>query len=77
MGQLSFKDEMTIRHQFDRLCQTALKGEAINYCKYMDYRRKHEVTFSELSEKKLSKLCTMMSMEREKSDKIYGSNTGR
>ena len=77
MGQLSFKDEMTIRHQFDRLCQTVLKGEAINYCKHMDYRRKHEVTFSELSEKKLSKLCTMMSMEREKSDKIYGSNTGR
>ena len=48
MGQLSFKDEMTIRHQFDRLCQTALKGETINYCKHMDYRRKHEVTFSEL-----------------------------
>ena len=58
MGQLSFKDEMTIRHQFDRLCQTALKGEAINYCKYMDYRRKHEVTFSELSEKKIRMLIS-------------------
>ena len=50
---------MTIRHQFDRLCQMALKGEAVNYYKHMDYRRKHEVTFSELSEKGLSKLFTM------------------
>ena len=48
-----------IRHQFDRLCQMALKGEAVNYYKHMDYRRKHEVTFSELSEKELSKLFTM------------------
>ena len=59
MGQPSSKDEMTIRHQFDRLCQMALKGEAVNYYKHMDYRRKHEVTFSELSEKGLSKLFTM------------------
>ena len=51
MGQPSSKDEMTIRHQFDRLCQMALKGEAVNYYKHMDYRRKHEVAFSELSEK--------------------------
>ena len=28
MGQPSSKDEMTVRHQFDRLCQMALKGEA-------------------------------------------------
>lgn len=58
MGQPSSKDEMTIRHQFDRLCQMALKGEAVNYYKHMDYRRKHEVTFSELSEKELGKLST-------------------
>lgn len=31
MGQPSSKDEMTVRHQFDRLCQMALKGEAVNY----------------------------------------------
>ena len=59
MGQPSSKDEMTVRHQFDRLCQMALKGEAVNYYKHVDYRRKHEVTFSELSEKELSKLFTM------------------
>ena len=59
MGQPSSKDEMTVRHQFDRLCQMALKGETVNYYKHVDYRRKHEVTFSELSEKELSKLFTM------------------
>ena len=58
MGQPSSKDEMTIRHQFDRLCQMALKGEAVNYYKHMDYRRKHEVTFSELSEKEFCLLYT-------------------
>lgn len=64
MGQPSSKDEMTVRHQFDRLCQMALKGEAVNYYKHMDYRRKHEVTFSELSEKELSKLLLWMSTEQ-------------
>lgn len=59
MGQPSSKDEMTVRHQFDRLCQMALKGEAVNYYKHMDYRRKHEVTFSELSEKELNRMFVM------------------
>lgn len=35
MGQPSSRDEMTIRHQFDRLCQMALKGEAANYLLWM------------------------------------------
>ena len=43
MGQPSSKDEMTVRHQFDWLCQMALKGEAVNYYKHMDYRRKHSL----------------------------------
>lgn len=59
MEQPSFEDEMTIRHRFDRLCQMAIKGEAVNYYKHMDYRRKYEVTFSELSEKELSQFFTM------------------
>lgn len=59
MEKPSFEDEMTIRHRFDRLCQMAIKGEAINYYKHMDYRRKYEVTFSELSEKELSQFFTM------------------
>lgn len=59
MENLSYRDEMTIRHRFDRLCQMSLKGEAVNYYRHMDYRRKHEAAFSELSEKELSKLFVM------------------
>lgn len=59
MGEPSYHDEMTIRHQFDRLCQMALKGEAANYYKHMEYRRQHESTFSELSKKELNKLFVM------------------
>ena len=46
-------DEASVRHRFDRLCQMSLKGEAINYYKHMDNRRKHEITFSELSDDEL------------------------
>ena len=59
MEKPSYHDEMTIRHQFDRLCQMALKGEAANYCRHREYRRQHEATFSELSEKELSRLFVM------------------
>lgn len=52
-------DELTIRHQFDRVCYLAMKGEAANYYRYMDRRRKYEVMLSELSEKELRKLVTM------------------
>ena len=38
-------DDEGILRRFDRLCQMALKGEAINYYKYMDYRRKNEIMF--------------------------------
>lgn len=45
MEQSSFYDELTINHQFDRICHLALEGEAVNYYRYMDYRRKHEICF--------------------------------
>lgn len=51
--------EWTVRHQFDRVCKLALKGEKIDYQRHMDYRQKHEVILSELSEKELSKLLTL------------------
>ena len=51
-------DDEGILRRFDRLCQMALKGEAINYYKYMDYRRKNEIMLSELSENELGKLYT-------------------
>ena len=59
MGKSSSNDELTIRNQFDRICKLALKGEAINYYRHMDYRREHEAMFSELSEKELNQLFVM------------------
>ena len=59
MKKPSFHDEMTIRHQFDRLCQMSLKGEAASYYRYIEYRRRHEAMFSELSEKELNRLFVM------------------
>lgn len=50
----------------------ALKGEAVNYYKHMDYRRKHELLFSELSEKELSKLYTMDEYEENHRFQVHG-----
>lgn len=65
MEKPSYRDEMTIRHRFDRLCQMSLKGEAINYYRHMDYLRSHEVMLSELSEKELDQLFVMDEYEAE------------
>lgn len=51
-------DDESVLHRFDRLCQMALKGEAINYYKHMDYRRRNEIMLSVLSETEVSKLYT-------------------
>lgn len=59
MEQSSSYYEQTIRHQFDRICKLALKGEKIDYLRHIDYRRKHEVMLSELSEKEMNKLFVM------------------
>lgn len=59
MEQSSSHEELTVRHQFDRICKLALKSEVINYQKHMAYRQKHEMMLSELPEKDLSKLFTM------------------
>lgn len=53
MGQSSSYDERTVCHQFDRVCQKALKGEVANYYRELETRKKHEVTFSDVSEKEL------------------------
>lgn len=36
--------------------QLALDGEAANYYRYMEYRRNHEVNFSEMTEKELDSI---------------------
>ena len=56
MGKSSSNDELTIRNQFDRICKLALKGEAADYYRHIAYRQKHEVLFSELSQKELDSI---------------------
>lgn len=53
MGKSPSQFEETIRHQFDRVCKLALKGEKIDYIRHMEYLRKNEVMLSELSQKEL------------------------
>lgn len=65
MRKSSSNDELTIRNQFDRLCKLALKGEAVDYHRHRAYRQKHEVLFSELSEKEQSRLYTVDKYEVE------------
>lgn len=52
-------DELTVRHQFDRLCQLSLNGEAANYFRHLKYKENHEVNFSEMSEKELNNISVM------------------
>ena len=59
MRKSSSYDEMAVRKQFDRICKLALKGEVIDYRRYIAYRQKHEVMLSELSEKDMGRLFTV------------------
>lgn len=56
MGKSPSQFEETIRHQFDRICKLALKGEKIDYIRHMEYLHKNEVMISELSQKELNQL---------------------
>lgn len=59
MGKSPSQFEETIRHQFDRICKLALKGEKIDYIRHMEYLRKNEITLSELSQKELNQLSML------------------
>lgn len=59
MKQPSSLDEETVRHQFDRKCKLALKGELVDYIRHMDYLGKHEVILSELTERELESLSVI------------------
>lgn len=56
MEQSSSFDEETVRHQFDRKCKLALKGETVDYDRHMDYLRQHEIMLSELAENGMNNL---------------------
>lgn len=51
--------ENSVGCRFDYFCKKVLKGERIDYERHLEYRRKHEVMISELSEKDLSQLNTI------------------
>ena len=67
MEQSSFYDEKTVRHQFDRKCKLALKGEVVDYERHLAYLRKHEVLFSELSEREIENFSIINEYALEKS----------
>lgn len=67
MEQSSFYDEKTVRHKFDRKCKLALKGEVVDYERHLAYLRKHEVLFSELSEREIENFSIINEYELEKS----------
>lgn len=57
MGQPSSKkNEMTIRHQFDRFCQKILHDEKVDYIREQEYRKQHEITLNEIPKKELDKV---------------------
>ena len=67
MEQSSFYDEKTVRHIFDRKCKLALKGEVVDYERHLAYLRKHEVLFSELSEREIENFSIINEYALEKS----------
>ena len=67
MEQSSSYDEKTVRHQFDRKCKLALKGEVVDYERHLAYLRKHEVLFSELSEREIENFSIINEYALEKS----------
>lgn len=56
----------TIQYQFQAYCYKVLRGEAVDYYRYLDYRQKHEKSFSDLSDDESSKLCVSDEYEVEK-----------
>ncbi len=65
-------NELTIRHQFDRLCCMALKGELANYIREIEYRREHEISFSQLSEEEMLHLSVELESAEGKWFQVLG-----
>lgn len=59
MVQSSKEKMRTVRHQFDYFCKKILHGEKVNYEREMEYRRKHEISFSQLTQEELGQLNSM------------------
>ena len=59
MVQSSREKMRTVRHQFDYFCKKILHGEKVNYEREMEYRGKHEISFSQLTQEELGRLNSM------------------
>lgn len=59
MEKLSSQDELAVMHQFNRLCQLALDGEATDYFRHLEYRANYEVNFSDMTEQELDSILVM------------------
>ena len=59
MVQSSKEKMQTVRHQFDYFCKKILHGEKVNYEREMEYRGKHEISFSQLTQEELGRLNSM------------------
>ena len=57
--KLSASEMKTVRHQFDSLCRKVLREESRNIKKQLARRAEKEVSFSELSDEEMNRLCVM------------------
>lgn len=57
--ELTLSQKKTVRHQFDSFCRKILREEARDYIREMTRLAEHEVSFSELSEEQMERLCML------------------
>lgn len=63
--ELTTSQKKTVRHQFDSFCRKVLREEARDYKREISRLAEHEVTFSELSEEEMERLCVLDEYESE------------
>ncbi len=57
--ELTLSQKKTVRHQFDSFCRKILREEARDYIREMTRLAEREVSFSELSEEQMERLCAL------------------
>ncbi len=57
--ELTTSQKKTVRHQFDSFCKKILREEARDYIRELSRLAEHEVSFSELSEDQMERLCVL------------------
>ena len=57
--ELTTSQKKTVRHQFDSFCKKILREEARDYIRELSRLAEHEVSFSELSEEQMERLCVL------------------